>query len=239
VDGRECRIALYHNVTDRNRAATELAIAHDEAVEASNMKSAFLANTSHEIRTPMNGVIGMTELLLDMNLTDEQRECAQQIARSGEHMLAVINDFLDVSKIETGHLELDITDFDLHETINEACSAVDAQATAKGLALNLQIGSEVPQRVRGDGRRFQQVLLNLVSNAVKFTPAGAVAVTVSATPTPRESSVIGVEVADNGIGIGIEPATWPACSNRSPKPTSRPHVSTAAPDWASRSPANS
>src|SRR6202034_3694792 len=116
LGGRPCRVCLCLDVTERNRAAAELAIARDQAVEASNMKSAFLANMSHEIRTPMNGVIGMTELLLSMRLTDAQRDCAEQIARSGEQMLSIIN---DISKIETGHLELEIVDFDLAAAITQ------------------------------------------------------------------------------------------------------------------------
>src|SRR6202043_2198335 len=123
------------DVTLRNAAAAEVAIARDQAVEASNTKSAFLANVSHEIRTPMNGVIGMNELLLGTELTDEQREYAEQVTRSGEQMLAIINDVLDLSKIETGHFELDITDFDLHETIKETCSVAGGQARVKGLRL--------------------------------------------------------------------------------------------------------
>jgi PAS domain S-box-containing protein len=217
---RECRIALYHNVTERNRAVAELAIARDAAVEASNMKSAFLANMSHEIRTPMNGVVGMNELLLGTELTDEQREYAEQVARSGEQMLAVIADILDISKIETGHLGLDVADFDLHETIKEACAAAGARARAKGLRPDLRIGSEVPRRVRGDGRRLHQVLLNLVSNAVKFTSAGAVGVHVSATPHPRGGALVRVEVADSGIGID------PANLHRMFEPFTQADVST-------------
>jgi PAS domain S-box-containing protein len=201
LDGHECRIALYHDVTERNRAVVELAVARDKAVEASNLKSAFLANVSHEIRTPMNGVIGMTELLLDMGLTGEQREVAEQVARSGEQMLAIVNDILDLSKIETGHLELDLCDFDLHEAIKETCSAAGAQARAHSLRLEMQIDSDVPRRVHADGRRLQQVLLNLVVNAVKFTSAGTVAVRVSATPTPLHSTMVRFEVVDSGIGI--------------------------------------
>jgi PAS domain S-box-containing protein len=204
VDGRECRIALYNDVTERNRMATEVAIAHDRAVEASNMKSAFLANVSHEVRTPMNGVIGMNELLLQTKLDAEQRAYAEQVEQSGAHMLAIINDILDLSKIETGHLELDVTDFDPAEAIKEACSAAGALARAKGLRLELQIASDVPLRVRGDGRRLHQVLANLLSNAVKFTSVGTVTVHVSATPTPDNSTLIQVKVADTGIGIERE-----------------------------------
>jgi PAS domain S-box-containing protein len=106
---------------------------------------------------------------LCQDVTERNRASAEQISRSGEQMLAIINDILDISKIETGHLELDITDFDLHETIDGTCSFATAQARAKGLRLDLRIGSEVPRRVRGDGRRLHQVVLNLVSNAIKFT----------------------------------------------------------------------
>ena len=203
LDERECRIALYNDVTERNRMAAEAAIAHDRAVEASNMKSAFLANVSHEVRTPMNGVIGMNELLLQTVLDDEQRTYADQVARSSEHMLAIINDILDLSKIETGHLALDVADFELDEPIKEACSAAGALARAKGLRLDLQIAGGVPKRVRGDARRLHQVLANLLANAVKFTSAGTVAVQVGATPA-EHGTVIHVAVADTGIGIDPE-----------------------------------
>jgi PAS domain S-box-containing protein len=201
LGGRRCRVCLSIDVTERNRASAALAIARDEAVEASNMKSAFLANMSHEIRTPMNGVIGLTEMLLEMNLDSEQRECAEQIARSGEQMLAIVNDILDISKIETGHLELDIGDFDLHETIGGTCAVTRVQAAAKGLRLDLEIDAAVPRLVRGDSRRLHQVVLNLVANAVKFTSSGAVTVRVKATHKPKAGEVIRIEVADSGIGI--------------------------------------
>jgi PAS domain S-box-containing protein len=201
LNGRRCRIAHFADVTARNKATAEVAIARDQAVEASNMKSAFLANVSHEVRTPMNGVIGMTELLLDTELDEEQREYAEQVSRSGEQMLAILNDILDLSKIEGGHLELDIADFDLHETVTETCSVAGAQARAKGLRLTAEIGEEVPRHGRGDGRRIRQILLNMVSNAVKFTAAGTVAVRVGAKPGNQGSSLVRIEVSDTGIGI--------------------------------------
>jgi two-component system sensor histidine kinase/response regulator len=203
--GRECRIALCQNVTERNRADAELATARDEAVDASNMKSAFLANVSHEIRTPMNGVIGMTELLLATALTEEQRSYAAQVASSGEQMLALINDILDVAKIEAGQLELDIDDIDLHETIEQACATARVQAGAAGIELHVTIEDSMPRHVRGDSRRLRQVLLNLVANAVKFTAAGEVSVRASGHPLPQAGE-LGVRVEVSDTGIGIDPA---------------------------------
>ncbi|HZL55308.1 MAG TPA: ATP-binding protein [Solirubrobacteraceae bacterium] len=203
-DGHECRIALCHNVTERNRAATELAAARDEAVEASNLKSAFLANMSHEIRTPMNGVIGMTELLLDTELSREQRSYAAQVARSGEQMLTLINDILDVSKIEAGQLELDIADFDLHDTVEQTCELAGLKAHAIGIKLNVAIEPGTPRHVRGDAGRLRQVLLNLVANAVKFTAAGGVSIRVGAQERDGDSdgrTLVRIAVSDTGIGI--------------------------------------
>jgi signal transduction histidine kinase len=202
---RLCRVCLTIDVTERNRASAELAIARDQAVEASNMKSAFLANMSHEIRTPMNGVIGMTELLLSMGLTDAQRDCAEQIARSGEQMLSIINDILDISKIETGHLELDIADFDPVEAVTQTCALARAQADAKGLSLELEVAPDLPRRLCGDSRRLNQIVLNLVTNAIKFTSEGAV--TVSLTMADRDvedGTAVRIAVSDTGIGIASD-----------------------------------
>ena len=201
LDGRACRVAHYTDVTQRNEAAAELAIARDRAVEASNTKSAFLANVSHELRTPMNGVIGMNELMLTSELSDEQRSFAEQVAQSGEQMLAIINDILDVSKLEAGRLELEVADFDLHEAIDAACAAPRTLAQARGLRFDVRIGKRVPRLVRGDGRRLQQVLLNLTSNAVKFTATGSVTVSAGVRAGGGGATRLSIGVTDTGIGV--------------------------------------
>jgi two-component system, sensor histidine kinase and response regulator len=204
LDGRSCSLVLSEDVTERNLAFAELAVARDTAVEASKVKSAFLANMSHEIRTPMNGVIGMNDLLLATELTDEQRSYAEQVSRSGDQMMAIINDILDLSKIEAGQFELDVTEFDVRQVVEQACVVARVDALRKGLEIEVRVTGDVPLRVRADNRRLNQILLNLVSNAVKFTATGSVAVCVSNRAPPGADCVARVEVSDTGIGIDPE-----------------------------------
>jgi signal transduction histidine kinase/CheY-like chemotaxis protein len=180
--------------------ARETALARDEAVEASNAKSLFVATVSHELRTPLNGVIGMTGLLLDTKLDSQQRDYTEIARASGEGLLFVINDILDYSKIEAGKLELERTNFALREAVAETCASLFVTARDKAIELDVAFDAELPVWVQGDAARLGQVIINLVSNAVKFTSRGSVVVTVRRLPS-SEGVRVRVEVRDTGIGI--------------------------------------
>jgi signal transduction histidine kinase/DNA-binding response OmpR family regulator len=171
--------------------------ARAEALEASRLKSEFVASMSHELRTPLNGVIGMTELLRDTELSDVQSGYVNALGASSEALLGVISDVLDFSKMEAGHLELDPTNFDLRDAVEEATLMLSEQAHAKGLQIGHWVDTEVAVRVSGDRARLRQVLLNLLSNAVKFTAAGEVTLRV----VSRGADELYFSVADTGIGI--------------------------------------
>ena len=198
-------VTSYRDVTDRKRTEGVLREAKEAAEAASRAKDEFLANVSHEIRTPMNAILGMTEIVLDTPLTDDQRHCLRTVHSAADNLLGIINDLLDFSKIEAGKLELDVADFSLRAAVGDTLRALVVRAQKKGLELIYDVQPEVPDALVGDSPRLRQVLVNLVGNALKFTEEGEVVVRVELAGDPAPEGDVGLRFTVRDTGIGIPP----------------------------------
>jgi signal transduction histidine kinase/CheY-like chemotaxis protein/HPt (histidine-containing phosphotransfer) domain-containing protein len=194
-------VRTYTDITERKHYETALAKARDVAEAASRARSEFLAMMSHEIRTPMNAVLGLTGSLLESNLDDDQRRSAQAIQEASDGLLAILNDILDLSKLDTGKLEFEAVPFSVESVIDNTRSIVALRATEKGIRLSVELDPEMPKALLGDPSRIRQIVLNLASNAVKFTPSGAVVISARCVERSATRATLRIVVKDSGIGI--------------------------------------
>lgn len=194
-------IAVITDLSTRQQLEQTMRAAHDQALEAANLKSEFLATMSHEIRTPMNGILGMSELLLETPLNDEQREFARIVQSEAHALLTVINDILDFSKIEAGKMRLESTELVLVDVLERIVEFMNPLLKGKNLVITSSIAPDVPFSVKGDPTRLRQILFNLVSNAVKFTPDGEITLRLTVEKRADQELMLRFAITDTGIGL--------------------------------------
>jgi len=201
IDGEECLVSMSRDITQRKQMERDLITAREDALAASKAKSEFLSSMSHEIRTPMNAVLGMADLLIDTTLTMEQRRYIDVMVANGNALLDLINSILDLARIESGRMQIEKTEFDLTDLIDKTISTFGVQAHSKGLELIARIAPGVPTHLIGDPLRLRQILINFLGNAIKFTEAGEVVLSIDRADDSTDHTELRFVVSDTGIGI--------------------------------------